>query len=33
LGSKSPQRGSGDEMALKVEVVVDGSVRIEEALR
>ena len=32
LGSKAPQRRSGDEMALKVERVMDGSVHIKKAL-
>jgi hypothetical protein len=32
FGSEDPQSGSGDEVALKVEVVVDGGVHAEEAL-
>ena len=32
FGSEDPQCGSGDEVALKVEVVVDGGVHTEEAL-
>jgi len=32
LGSKDPQRRSGDEVALKVEIVMDGCMHIEEAL-
>ena len=32
FGSKGPQRRSGDEVALKVERVMDGSVHIEKAL-
>jgi hypothetical protein len=33
FGSKGSQGGSRDEVALKVEVVVDGSVHIEKTLR
>ncbi len=32
FGSKGPQRRSGDEVALKVERVVDGGMDAEEAL-
>jgi hypothetical protein len=32
LGSEEPQGRSGDEMALKVERVVDGSMHVEKAL-
>ena len=32
FGSEGPQRGPGDEVALKIECVVDGSVHVEEAL-
>src|SRR5207244_10796497 len=32
FGSKGPQRWSGDEMALKVERVMDGSMHIEKTL-
>ena len=32
FGSEDPQRRSGDQVALKIEVVVDGSVDAEEAL-
>jgi len=32
LGSKDPQRRSGDEVALKVEIVMDGCMHVEEAL-
>jgi hypothetical protein len=33
FGSKGPQSGSGDEMTLMIKVVVNGGVKIEEALR
>jgi hypothetical protein len=32
FGSENPQGGSGDEVALKVEGVVNGTVHAEEAL-
>jgi hypothetical protein len=32
FGSKGPQRGPGDEVALKIERVVDGGMDTEEAL-
>jgi hypothetical protein len=32
FGSEGPQRGSGDEVALKIECVVDGGMDAEEAL-
>ena len=32
FGSKGPQRRSGDEVALKIECVVDGGMDAEEAL-
>ena len=32
LGSEDPERGSRHEMALKVEVVVDGGMHAEQAL-
>src|SRR5438067_4786096 len=32
FGSEGPQRRPGDEVALKIECVVDGSVHVEEAL-
>src|SRR5438477_6002202 len=32
FGSKGPQRRSGDEVALKVERIMDGGVHIEKAL-
>jgi hypothetical protein len=32
FSSKGPQRRSGDEVALKVERVMDGGVHIEKAL-
>src|SRR5712671_7698002 len=32
FGSQGPQRRSGDEVGLKIECVVDGSVHVEEAL-
>jgi hypothetical protein len=32
FGSERPQRPPGDEVALKIECVVDGSVHVEEAL-
>jgi hypothetical protein len=32
FGSKGPQRRSGDEVALKIERVVDGGMDAEEAL-
>ena len=31
-GSEGPQRGPGDEVALKIECVVDGGMDAEEAL-
>jgi len=33
FGSEGPQRGPGDEVALKIERVVDGGMDTEEALR
>jgi len=33
FGSEGPQRGPGDEVALKIECVVDGGMDAEEALR
>jgi hypothetical protein len=32
FGSENPQRGPGDEVALKIERVVDGGMDAEEAL-
>jgi hypothetical protein len=32
FGSEDPERRSRDEMALKVEVIVDGGMHAEEAL-
>src|SRR5438105_9419886 len=32
FGSEDPQRGSGDEVALQVEGIVDGGVHAEETL-
>jgi hypothetical protein len=32
LGSEDPQRRSGDEMALKVEIIVNGGVDAQKAL-
>jgi hypothetical protein len=33
FGSEDPQRGPGDEVALKIEGVVDGGMDAEEVLR
>ena len=33
FGSEGPQRGPGDEVALKIERVLDGGMDTEEALR
>jgi hypothetical protein len=32
IGSEFPQGGSGDEMTLKIESIVDGGMHAEEAL-
>jgi hypothetical protein len=33
IGSEFSQRGSADEMALKIEGIVDGGMHAQEALR